>query len=460
MTTHDEAFRRRLNRRDVLRTGAASAGALSLGGLLPAAGSAAPRSRMAARRQGGDSLVFLSTQLQPVEEAEAMRNTILEGFEGPEVEFIAEENGPFNDRIVAEAQAGQGSVGVLGGQHGDFATFAADGLLADLSDLATELQDRGFIGQYLELGRFGGETLNYIPWMQATYIMVARREALAYLPEGVDENALQTSLTYEELGQWAAAINEAEGQRFGLPAGEDGLLHRFLQGYGYPSFTGGLNTTFQGESAVAMWQWLVDAWTTANPQSVSYSAMSEPLLSGEVWVAWDHTARLIDALRQDAENFVAFPAPRGPEGLGFMPVVAGLAIPNNAPEPESSRALIEYLTRPETQATTLREVAFFPAIEGDLPTDLEPGTQAEANAVQATTTAENALPSLLPVGLGEQSGAYNKVFRDAFQAIVLDGQDIAETLAGQATNLQQVLDSVQAACWSPDPASDGVCQVG
>jgi multiple sugar transport system substrate-binding protein len=463
LTTRDHSCRgRRLSRRDVIRAGAGAAAALSLGGVGPA-GAAAGRHRARALvpgRQDGDSLIFLSTQLQPVEEAEAMRSTILADFEGPEVEFIPEELGPFNDRVAAEAEAGQGEIGVLGGQHGDFASFAARGLLADLSDLATELQDRGFITQYLELGRYGGEQLNYIPWMQATYVMAARREALEYLPTGVDENALQTSLTYEQLGEWAAAINEAEGQRFGLPAGESGLLHRFFQGYAYPSFTGGVNTTFASEAAATMWQWLRDAWQSANPQSVGYNNMSEPLLTGEVWLAWDHTARLIDALRQDPENFVAFPAPRGPEGLGFMPVVAGLAIPNSAPDPEASRSLIEYLTRPEIQTLTLREVAFFPAIEADLPEDLEPGVQAEADAVRATTTSEDALPSLLPVGLGEQGEAYNKVFRDTFQAIVLDGDDIRETLDAQAANLQSVLDAAQAACWSPDPASDGVCQVG
>jgi multiple sugar transport system substrate-binding protein len=95
--------------------------------------------------------------------------------------------------------------------------------------------------------------------------------------------------------------------------------------------------------------------------------------SGEVWIAWDHTARIGGALRDLPEEMVAFPAPRGPKGLGFLPVIAGLAIPKNAPDPEASRAVIEYLTRPEVQATTLREVAWFPAIEAELPADLEPG---------------------------------------------------------------------------------------
>ena len=455
--------RRAITRRNLVRAAGLGSGGLALGGLASGPGAAAsPLGRGAGfprRSQDGDSLVFLSTQLRPVEEAEKMRGTILADFEG-EVEFIAEDTGPFNDRIAAEAEAGEGSVGVIGGQHGDFASFAQDGLLTDLSDLATELQDRGFVEQYLELGRYGGEALNYIPWMQATYVMVANREALEYLPEGVDEAALQTSLTYDQLATWAGNVNEAEGQKLGFPAGEDGLLHRFLQGYGYPSFTGGVNTTFQNDDAVAMWEWFAGAWEFVNPQALSYNNMDEPLLSGEVWIAWDHTARLIGALRERPDDLIAFPAPRGPKGLGYMPVVAGLAIPKSAPDPEAARSLIEYLTRPEVQATTLREVAFFPTTAGELPGDLPEGVQAEAAAVLQTSASEDALQSLLPVGLGDQGGAYNKVFRDAFQSIVLDGNDVREVLTEQAANLQSVLDAAQAACWLPDPEGEGVCQVG
>ncbi len=449
MTESDRIDLRRtgLSRRDVVRLGAGIAGATGV------TGRAAPSGSARRARQEPGPVVFLSTQLRPVEEAEKLRNVILADYPGEDV-------GPFNDRLVAEAEAGQGEVGAVGGQHGDFAALAERGLLMDLSDLAAELADRGFVEQYLELGRFGGEAQLYIPWMQATYIMAAHRDALAYLPEGLDEATLQTDLTYEQLGAWVGAINADRGQRFGLPAGEDGLLHRFLQGYGYPSFTGALNTEFTSPEAVQMWEWLRAAWAATNPQSTGYAFMQEPLLAGEVLVAWDHTARLIDALRASPDDFVTFPAPRGPAGLGFLPVVAGLAIPATAPDPEAARALIEYLTRPEVQAITLREVAFFPAIAAELPTDLEPAIQAEAAAVAATTTDPNALPSLLPVGLGEQGGAYNKVFRDAFQRIVLDGEEIGTVLEAEAANLQGVLDAAAAPCWAPDPAGDGTCQVG
>jgi hypothetical protein len=50
--------------------------------------------------------------------------------------------------------------------------------------------------------------------------------------------------------------------------------------------------------------------------------MQEPLQGGEVWLAWDHVARMIEALRGNPDGFVAFPAPVGPKGLGLFPTTA------------------------------------------------------------------------------------------------------------------------------------------
>jgi len=449
-----------VSRRRALRGAAGAAGAVAAGGAIghQAMGSSGSQRSIASRAQGGE-LLFTSTQLVPIEEAEAMRNTILADFDGA-VEFIPEEPGPFVDRVTAEAQSGKGAVGVLGGLHGDFSAFVEQDLLLELTDLATELESRGFNPEYLELARFGTKEVYYIPWMQAMYIMAAHRDALEYLPEGLTEETLQTDLTYDLLAAWGKNINDNAGQLLGFPAAEDGLIHRFLQGYSYPSFTGGLNTTFASADAVTMWEWFKQAWAATNPQALTYSNMDDPLLSGEVLVAWDHTARLINALTETPDDFITFPAPRGPQGLGNMPALAGLAIPRTAPDVEGSRALIDFLTMPETQTLTLQEVAFFPTVEVALPTDLNAGTQKEADAVAATTSDPMSLTSLLPVGLGEQSGAYNKVFRDSLTSILIDGEDVQTVLDTQKVNLQAVLDTASAPCWTPDPASNGTCKVG
>ena len=401
----------------------------------------------------GGSITMISSQLVPVAEAEKMQNTILGNFSG-DVTFVGAESGPYNDQIRAQEEAGTGDISLIGGLHGEFSTFAAESLLMDLSDVAGELADVN--PEYMELGKLGGTEQFYIPWMQNTYIMAARQEAMEYLPEGADINAL----TWEQVSEWGAAIATATGdKKLGFPAGPDGLWHRFFQGFGYPSFTGALNTEFANDEAQAMWTWLADTWSTSvNPQSTTYGFMQEPLQSGDVWIAWDHAARLIEALRNMPEDIVAFPAPAGPAGRGFMPVLAGLAIPNSAPNADGAKDLIRYLLTPETQGTTLSEVAFFPVITTELPGELEAGTRAEQEAITAMTSASDALPSLLPIGLGDQGTAYNQVFRDAFQQIVLEGGDPATVLQERLPDLQATLDASGAACWAPDPPSEGVCQ--
>ena len=404
--------------------------------------------------EGVGEVTMISSQLVPTAEQEMMNNEILANVDGT-VTFIGAEPGPFNDQIRAEAEAGEGEISLIGGLDGEFSAFAADGLLMDVSDVAEELADLNINETYLEFGKLGTDQQLYIPWMQATYIMAARNEAMEYLPDGADIN----SLTWEQFTEWGANITDATGERkLGFPAGEDGLFHRFFQGFAYPAFTGGVNTTFASDEAVEMWNWLTDTWQYVNPQSTTYGFMQEPLQSGDVWVAWDHTARLIDALKNQPDDIVAFPVPAGPEGRAFMPVVAGLAIPNSSPNPEGAKALIRYLLSPETQATTLTSVSFFPVIEADLP-EIEPGLQAEIDAVEAQLNADDALPASLPVGLGEEGGAYSQVFRDVFQQVVMDGADPATVLAEQVPNLQAVFDASEAACWPPDPESDGPCQV-
>lgn len=407
----------------------------------------------AALGQGGN-VVMLSTQLAPEVEAQKMRDQILGGFAGS-VDFVTADPGSILiDTVRSEAQAGSGEVSLLGGLHGELSTLGAEGLLTDLSDVAADLDISPGL---LELGKLGTDQQLYIPWMQATYVMAARKDALEHLPAGADINAL----TWQQVTEWGANLQAATGERLlGFPAGSDGLIHRFFQGFAYPAFTGGVNSHFADASGVAMWEWLKDTWQYVNPQSTTYGFMQEPLLSGEVAVAWDHTARLIEALRNRPDDFVAFPVPAGPEGRAFMPVVAGLAIPATAPDPEGAKAVIRHLLDPATQGITLQQVSFFPVVTSEVQADLDAGTQAELDAVSAQISAPDALPALLPIGLADQGGAYNDVFKNAVAQIIVEGGDPATVLSGLAPTLQGIFDATGAPCWSPDPPSDGPCQVG
>lgn len=398
-----------------------------------------------------EGVLFWSKQANPPEEQQAMRENVLSGFEG-EVDFQGSEPGPWLTRLQAEIKAGSGKIAVLGGLHGDFTTMGDD--LVDLSGV--DMGDTKMNGTFMELGKLGGGEQKYIPWMQATYVMAANKKALEHLPEGADVMAL----SYDELIAWSKTLAEKTGSpKFGFPAGPKGLKHRFFQGYLYPSYTNSMVTKFRSAEAETAWNAFKDLWTVTNPGSTGYDNMSEPLLSEEVWVAFDHTARLANAFNEKPDDFIAFPAAAGPSGRGFMPVVAGIAIPSTAPDMDAAKALVAYLTDPATQIETLKATSFFPVVDVELPDDMPPAVKLSGAAIAAMSGSDDANPGLLPVGLGKLGGQFNAVYVDAFERIVLGGEDVKSVLDEQAEALKAVMEEAGAPCWAPDPASDGPCPV-
>jgi len=395
-------------------------------------------------------VMFWSTQARPVEEAQAMRDSVLSGFEG-EVDYQPNEDGPWLTRLQAEIQAGSGSIGVLGGLHGSFSAMDTANLV-NLDDLGVSAASETFNN----LARLGTDNMMYVPWMQASYIMAASKEALPFLPEGADIDAL----TYDQLIEWAANVHEETGSpKFGFPAGPKGLKHRFFQGYLYPSYTDGVVRTFASDAAVTAWEKFRELWEHTNPASTNFSFLQEQLLSGDAWIVFDHTSRLAQAFNERPDDFVAFPAPAGPSGRGFMPVLAGVAIPSTAPDMDEAKALVKYLLSPETQIATLRATSFFPVVDVELPDDLPASVQAAGDAVAKMSASADANPGLLPAGLGDKGGDFNRVFVDSFERIVLAGQDIRTVLDDQKGRLAAIMEESGAPCWAPDAPSEGACPV-
>ena len=408
------------------------------------------------KQRDAGKVVFLSNQLAQVTEVDAVRNVMLKGFDG-DVEYVVPPAGQpqvFFNRLQAEAQTGRGTVSVVGALHGDFSTIQQ--YMTDLSSLVPALKKIGVPDNLLTLGKFGTRTQYYVPWMQATYIMVANKKALPYLPKGADRNRL----TYGQFLQWAKNIAQRTGQaRVAFPAGANGLLPRFFQGYLLPSFSGGVVSSFKSNEAIAGWLYMKALWKWVHPQSLTYNFMQDPLQSGEVWVAWDHVARLVNALKANPQDYVAFPAPAGPKGRGYMPVLAGLGIPKTAPNANGGRLLIRWMNGISTQAKTLGAAGFFPVVSGKLSLKLGPGLLKMNTAVRRAQNARDAVKSLLPIGLGAEGGNFSKVYTDTFTRIVIRNEDVRSVVNDEAGILQALMDKTGAPCWAPDPRSSGPCKV-
>jgi multiple sugar transport system substrate-binding protein len=448
-------------RRSLLRHAALVAGLVVAACSTPQSTQPSQPTQVAQAQQPGaassGTVVFFSDQFSPVEEQAKMQNIILKD-SAVKADFIPSDTGPFNDRMTSEQKTGKVTVSLLGALHGDIDAFVKSGYLEDLSSLAQKLSDRGIAPAFTDLARMGTrDKVYYIPWMQATYVLAINKKALQYLPQGADVSAL----TYQQVSDWGAAIQKATGKRMlGFPAGPMGLMHRFFQGYLYPSYTGSSGVVgFKVPEAATMWKTFHDLWQFVNPQSTNYAFMQEPLASEEVWIAWDHVARLITVAKDRPNDFILVPAPAGPRGRGFMPVLAGLAIPKAAPNRAAAEQLIDYLTQPQQQISTALNLAFFPVTSGQMPAEQSPGIKLESDAVQKQSSASDALPSLLPIGLGAKGGDFNNVYLETFQRIVLKNEDIQTVLNSEATTLQGIMDDSKAGCWAPDPPSDGPCKV-
>ncbi|RLF89080.1 carbohydrate ABC transporter substrate-binding protein, partial [Thermococci archaeon] len=283
-----------------------------------------------------------------------------------------------------------------------------------------------FIDFYINFAIYRNGMVFYVPWMSATYVMVVNKEAFKYLPSGLTEQDViqgTEKWTYENLLAWVKNIYEKTGKKaFGLPAGPKGLLHRFIHGYLYPSFTGYEAKKFDSSEAIDMWNYFKELWKYTNPASTTWDAMADPLLQGEVLIAWDHTARIKNAIVTKPDQFVVVPVPRGPKGRGFIVVLAGLAIPKNAPHPDEAWKLIDYLTQPETQVKVLEKVGFFPTVKEAANAVPEGPLKILVEGVTAQSSTKDALIVMIP-NLGEKGGEFSGIYRDAFKRIILQGED-------------------------------------
>ena len=86
------------------------------------------------------SVYFLSTQGMPVDEAQNMRQQVLAGFNG-QVTFDSSNTSTQQIQTVqAQAQAGKGTVDVLGFLHGEMSTVQKANDLEDLTPLLNQLE--------------------------------------------------------------------------------------------------------------------------------------------------------------------------------------------------------------------------------------------------------------------------------------------------------------------------------
>ena len=105
-------------------------------------------------------IVFLSTQLNPIEEATAMRNIILKNFSGKVLYK------PYNDKEIYSYLAKEKiKPNLIGGLYGDFMSLKKDNLIINMEDIYKTLGNQNFISKFNEMSKLDTNNHYFIPWL-------------------------------------------------------------------------------------------------------------------------------------------------------------------------------------------------------------------------------------------------------------------------------------------------------
>lgn len=189
----------------------------------------------------------------------------------------------------------------------------------------------------------------FVPMSYDVYITIANRNALKYLPSGLTEADIVKGITWEQYADWAVAIAKGEGEgKTMMPANMTGsqLLYpiggmSLAYGGGFPEFT---SAGFKSALGIIAKIAEADGFYAEQDQ---YTAPTEPLNSGDVWLTFAHMAPVGVSYTAAPNNFVIGAAPKGSTGAGSTSGAWCYGIQTGAPHKDLADKFIAYIAEPE-----------------------------------------------------------------------------------------------------------------
>jgi multiple sugar transport system substrate-binding protein len=180
------------------------------------------------------------------------------------------------------------------------------------------------------------------------YVLAANVDALKYLPQGLTRQNVIDGITWEQYAQWA--VNIAKGEGVGktmMPASAEGsqLLYpmagmSLAYGGGFPDFTSeGFKSALNIIAAMAQ-------GNAFYPEQAQYSAPTDPMRRGDVWLTFAHMSPLGVAYNAAPNEWVIGAAPRGSKGAGSTSGAWCWGVQKGAPHKDLAAAWIDYVTTP------------------------------------------------------------------------------------------------------------------
>lgn len=293
-------------------------------------------------------------------------------------------------KVQTEQESGNIVSDIIFADTANMAPYVNGGWMEDITDLVADTGST-YTTMFDETTNKDGVRY-FVPNSFDVYVLIANVKALDYLPEGLTEEDVVSGITWEQYAQWAVNIAEGEGEgKTMLPANMTGsqLLYpmggmSLAYGGGFPEFT---SDGFKSALGILAQIAAADGFYAEQDQ---YTAVTDPMNSGDVWLAFSHMAPAGTSYNAAPNNFVIGAAPTGSAGAGSTSGAWCYGIQKGAPHEDLAQAFIRYIARPDVNYDFCSNYggALSPIEEvGDILTDADVVMCAGINILNTATVA-------------------------------------------------------------------------
>jgi multiple sugar transport system substrate-binding protein len=376
------------------------------------------------------TLVFSSRLFSPPREQEFFINEVIKPFEeehGVTVNFQIIDDQTLLDRAEVQQTTNHVTTDIVVAHNSRMPEWIEAGWVEDLTDVVAGWDDRTFSEAFSSDTNKDGSQY-FLPVGADVYLLLANNNALDYVPDGVDLDAI----TWEEYAQWAVNIAEGEGEGkvciTGIPAkswiymfGGTGLSY----GAGFPD----------ANSAGAAEAWKV--WETIGkaggfgPTVLNVDSCVDPMMREETWLTVFHNARAGQVYASNETQFTLAPAPSGPNGIGSIAGVSGYGVMKGSANYDLAIQFLEYLTRPDIQVKIAKGTGgFIPPVEEAI--DFLGDEAIDEVINKAVLVLNNGVVSGVPAGNYQDWGAVKQCYDDVYAEVLDTGGEITQERLDEA----------------------------
>lgn len=311
----------------------------------------APATEAAKKEAGGSNVLKVTYSGTPeIHEKQYLMDTFFKNFEEEnnctvEVDFVAQADAV--KKIQSEQEGKNYITDIIYADTANMAPYVNGGWMQDITEL---VNSTGSTYTQMFDNTTNKDGVRYFaPFTFDVYVTCANKKALDYLPDGLTEEDVVSGITWEQYADWAVAIAAGEGEgKTMMPANltSSQLLYpmggmSLAYGGGFPEFT---SDGFKEALGIIA---KIAAGNGFYAEQDQYTAPTDPLNSGDVWLTFAHMAPVGTSYNAAPNNYVIGAAPKGSKGAGSTSGAWCYGITQGAPNQELAEKFINYIADPE-----------------------------------------------------------------------------------------------------------------